>query len=60
MNFWSQLYTGLVIFMGYIVFDTQKIIEKAHRGDMDYVNHSLIFFIDFVGVFVHVLVIMVS
>ncbi|KFK31394.1 hypothetical protein AALP_AA6G106400 [Arabis alpina] len=55
-----QLCFGLVIFVGYIVFNSQNIIEKAHCGDMDYVNHSLIFFINFVGVFIHVLIIMLK
>ena len=56
----SQLYFGLLVFVGYIVVDTQDIIEKAHLGDLDYVNHSLTLFTDFVGVFVRVLIIMVS
>ena len=47
------------MFVGYIVVDTQEIIEKAHMGDLDYVNHSLTLFTDFVAVFVRVLIIMV-
>lgn len=42
--------------MGYIVVDTQMIIEKAHRGDMDYVQHSFTFFTDFASLFVRILV----
>lgn len=55
-----QLYFGLLIFVGYIVVDTQDIIEKAHYGDRDYVKHALTLFVDFVAVFVRILVIMVS
>ncbi|KAL6503217.1 Bax inhibitor 1 [Orobanche hederae] len=53
-----ELYFGLLVFVGYIVVHTQDIIEKAHLGDMDYVNHSLTLFTDFVAVFVRILVIM--
>jgi len=55
-----ELYFGLLIFVGYMVVDTQEIIEKAHLGDMDYVKHSLTLFTDFVAVFVRILIIMVS
>jgi len=55
-----QLYFGLLVFLGYMVFDTQEIIERAHHGDMDYIKHALTLFTDFVAVLVRVLVIMVS
>ncbi|KAL1568956.1 Bax inhibitor 1 [Salvia divinorum] len=55
-----ELYFGLLVFVGYIVVDTQDIIEKAHMGDLDYVNHSLTLFTDFVAVFVRVLIIMLK
>ncbi|KAL7111322.1 hypothetical protein ACP275_05G080500 [Erythranthe tilingii] len=55
-----ELYFGLLVFVGYIVFDTQDIIEKAHLGDVDYVNHALTLFTDFIGVFVRVLIIMLK
>jgi FtsH-binding integral membrane protein len=55
-----QLYFGLLVFLGYMVFDTQEIIERAHQGDMDYIKHALTLFTDFVAVLVRVLVIMVS
>lgn len=48
------------MFVGYIVVDTQDIIEKAHLGDLDYVKHSLTLFTDFIAVFVRILIIMVS
>ncbi|XP_071917662.1 bax inhibitor 1-like [Coffea arabica] len=55
-----ELYFGLLVFVGYIVVDTQDIIEKAHYGDLDYVKHSLTLFVDFVAVFVRVLIIMLK
>ena len=54
-----QVYFGLLIFLGYVVYDTQDIIERAHHGDMDYIKHALILFTDFVAVLVRILVIMV-
>lgn len=55
-----QVYFGLLIFLGYMVYDTQEIIERAHHGDMDYIKHALTLFTDFVAVLVRILVIMVS
>ncbi|KAK1273441.1 Bax inhibitor 1 [Acorus gramineus] len=55
-----ELYFGLLVFLGYMVFDTQQIIERAHLGDLDYVKHALTLFVDFVAVFVRILVIMLK
>jgi len=55
-----QLYFGLLVFVGYIIVDTQEIVERAHLGDLDYVKHALTLFTDLVAVFVRILVIMVS
>lgn len=55
-----QLYFGLLVFVGFTIVDTQDIIEKAHHGDLDYVNHALLLFTDFAAVFVRILTIVVS
>ncbi|KAI7729521.1 hypothetical protein M8C21_017203 [Ambrosia artemisiifolia] len=58
LNF--MLYFGLLVFVGYMVYDTQDIIEKAHLGDLDYVGHALTLFTDFIAVFVRILIIMMK
>lgn len=58
--FQAHLYMGLAIFCGFIMFDTQVIIEKARRGDKDFIAHSLDLFIDFVQIFRKVLIILMQ
>jgi FtsH-binding integral membrane protein len=55
-----EIFGGLLVFMGYVLFDTQMIIERANRGDYNYVKHALDLFVDFAAIFVRLLVIMVS
>lgn len=49
-----QLYLGLLVFIGYIVFDTQLIVERADQGDRDVFRHAVELFIDLVGLFVRI------
>ncbi|KAK6947517.1 Bax inhibitor 1-related [Dillenia turbinata] len=58
--FHFELYFGLLVFVGYMVVDTQYIIERAHLGDLDYVRHALMLFTDFAAVFVRILIIMLK
>jgi FtsH-binding integral membrane protein len=53
-----QLYLGLVMFVGYVVFDTQLIVEKHLDGDNDFLGHSMRLFIDFIAIFVRLLIIL--
>ncbi|WOL20565.1 hypothetical protein Cni_G29370 [Canna indica] len=55
-----ELYFGLLVFLGYMIYDTQEIIERAHLGDLDYVKHALTLFTDFLAVFVRILIIMLK
>ncbi len=36
-----ELYGGLFMFMMYIIFDTQIIVEDAFRGQRDFVKHAM-------------------
>lgn len=60
MVYSMEVYGGLVIFLLYILFDTQMIVEKAAAGNEDYVKAALDLFIDFVAVFVRITVIMLN
>ncbi|XP_013790548.1 probable Bax inhibitor 1 [Limulus polyphemus] len=53
-----HLYLGLAVMCGFILYDTQLIIEKCRMGDRDFIRHSVDLFIDFVGVFQKLLIIL--
>ena len=52
------MYLGLLIFCGFVLFDTQMIIERKERGDDDYIWHSVDLFIDFMAIFKRLLIIL--
>lgn len=58
MAFNVQLYLGLLVFLGYIVYDTQVMVARASRGIKDPLVDSLNLFVDFVAVFVRILIIL--
>ncbi len=56
----AQLWIGLAVFCGFVVWDTQVIIAKRRMGDTDFVGHSLDLFIDFVSIFRKILIILMQ
>ncbi|XP_045177822.1 bax inhibitor 1-like [Mercenaria mercenaria] len=55
-----NLYGGLVIFCGFVLYDTQLIIEKARRGDDDYIWQCVDLFLDFINIFRRLLIILAN
>ena len=53
-----ELYLGLLIFCGYLMYDTQLIVERAEMGSSDTVGHAAMLFSDFVAVFIRLLIIL--
>ncbi|XP_041654701.1 probable Bax inhibitor 1 [Cheilinus undulatus] len=58
MLFKAHMYLGLLIMCGFVLFDTQLIIEKAENGDKDYIWHCVDLFLDFVTIFRKLMVIL--
>jgi len=56
--FQIDLYFGLVLFCGFVIFDTQLVIEKRITGNEDYIWDSIGLFLDFVNIFVRLVIIL--
>jgi len=55
-----ELYGGLLVFSGYVLFDTQLVVEKAYAGDFDHVAHALGLLLDLIHILVRVIIIMIK
>lgn len=53
-----QLYIGLIVMSGFVIYDTQVIIEKNRMGSKDYIIHSLDLYLDFLNIFRNLLIIL--
>lgn len=60
MLFNVNLYGGLAMFMGYVMADSQLIIERADQGDDDYVTHAWLLFTDLSALFSRILIILIE
>ncbi|XP_066998057.1 probable Bax inhibitor 1 [Anabrus simplex] len=56
--FQAYLYVGLALMCGFVLYDTQLIIEKRRHGDKDFISHSVDLFMDFIGIFRRILVLL--
>lgn len=54
----GQLYLGLAVMCGFVLYDTQAIIEKRRMGNRDFVTHAMDLFVDFIGIFRRLLIIL--
>lgn len=60
MIFQIELYAGFLIMCGFVLYDTQLIIEKRRHGDDDFIWHCVNLFIDFVNIFRRLMIILAS
>jgi len=56
--FQVQIYLGLFAMCGLVLYDTQLIVEKRRMGSKDFVGHSLDLFVDLIGIFRRLLIIL--
>lgn len=56
--FQLNLYAGLIMMCGFVLYDTQLIIEKRRNGDTDFIWHAVDLFIDFLDIFRRLLIIL--
>lgn len=57
-SFQAHLYIGLVVMSGFVLFDTQMIMEKRRAGSTDCIKHSMDLFFDLISMFRRLLIIL--
>lgn len=58
--FQAYLYLGLALMCGFVLYDTQLIIEKRRQGDKDFISHSIDLFVDLLGIFRRIIIILIQ
>jgi Bax inhibitor 1 len=58
MIFNVQLFGGLFVFIGYVIVDTQMVVERASQGSMDYLTDALHLYTNLVAIFVRIAIIL--
>ena len=58
VNYQVILWAGLALSVGFVLYDTQMIVEKSRMGDNDYVWHAVEIFIDFVNMFRYIMILL--
>jgi len=53
-----NLYLGLLIMCGFVLYDTQLIVEKRRNGDDDFIWHCIDLFLDFIHIFRKLMIIL--
>lgn len=53
-----ELYLGLAVMCGCVLYDTQLIVEKSRSGDDDFIWHCVDLFVDIIAIFRRLLVIL--
>lgn len=56
--FQIQVYGGLLLMCGFVLYDTQLIVEKCRMGNDDFIGQTLDIFIDFISIFRRLLIIL--
>jgi len=54
----AELYLGLAVMCGCVLYDTQLIVEKSRRGDDDFIWHCVDLFVDIVAIFRRLMIIL--
>ncbi|KAF7727726.1 Bax inhibitor 1 [Apophysomyces ossiformis] len=58
--FSAELYLGLIAFSGFVVYDTQIIVERASAGLLDVPGHALELFMDLFSLFIRLAMIILK